>query len=63
MKSARCIKMIGTRNFIVELMESESGSFYVVTEIDEVRKFSPPIRDLNTAMAVFDTTVRNFEGN
>jgi hypothetical protein len=60
---AKCLKMIGKKNYVVQLMESESGSYYIVTEQDEKKDFSPAIQDLNTAMSVFDTVVQQFEGN
>lgn len=63
MPKTKCLKMIGNKNFTLELIEADSGSYYVVTEKDEIKYTSPPIRDLKVAFETFDTTLIRLEGN
>lgn len=63
MSDARCVKMIGNVKFILELVESTSGSYYIVEDRDGEKTFSSPIKDLNVALSIFNTKLMQLEGN
>lgn len=58
----RTIKMLGNTRFILELVESLSGSYYIIVEKDEVKTFSNPIKDLGAALYLFDIKLNDLIG-
>lgn len=62
-QNPKTVKMLGTNRFVLELIESLSGSYYIVTEIDEKKIFSEPIKDLSVALYYFDMKMKELEGH
>lgn len=62
-KAVRCVKMIGNKNFVLELIESNSGRYYIVYEREEGKKFSEPFTDLKLALDLFDIKLQELEGH
>lgn len=59
----KILKMIGTKDFLVELIESEDGSYIVLSETKKIKDFSIPTRDLAIALSVFDALYNAFQTN
>lgn len=62
-QKARVIKMVGTNKFVLELIESVSGRFYIVEEVSGKKEFSSPMEDMNLALSLFDVRLLKLEGN
>jgi hypothetical protein len=60
---SKTIKMIGRKNFIVELVELDSGLYCVRHEVNEKMHFSESIQDFNLASYLFDLKLQELEGN
>lgn len=60
---AKILKMIGERHFVLELVESESGSYYIVEEIKGTRHYSGPILDYKIADHAFYERLLELQGH
>ncbi len=60
---AKTVKMIGRKHFTLELMETEAGAYYIVSEVRGQKYFSEPITDLKIALFNFDSQLIKLEGN
>lgn len=60
---SKTLKLVGTKNFTVELVELDSGMYCVRHEVDEKMHFSEKITDYNIASYMFDLKLQELEGN
>lgn len=60
---AKTIKMIGRKHFTLALMETETGSYYLIADVRGAKHFSEPVTDLKMALSAFDSQLIKLEGN
>lgn len=56
------IKEVSKNNFSISLCETSSGNYFVLT-VKNGKEFSEAMKDLNTALFVFDTKLKELEGH
>ncbi len=62
-RSMKTIKMIGTKNFCIELVQLGDSRYVVGYEANGIAKVSEPMKDYKTASYMFDVKLQDLEGN
>lgn len=56
------IKEVNKGNFSISLNETHAGNYYILT-VKNGKEFSEAMKDLNTALFVFDAKLKELEGH
>lgn len=59
----KTIKMIGMRNFLIEITQLSNGKYVVGTEIRGVASVSQPMDDYSLAAMIFEKTLLQLQGH
>lgn len=59
----KCVKMIGTKRFILSLYQTDTDKYQIVLEQGDTKHTSENLSDFRIASILFDMKLQELEGN